>query len=195
MDRLGLHHHATLITVILCDESHWALMLMRRGDDRVFVFDGLRKATIMEQARAFAVMASEKHKAKYEVVQADVALQGDAWSCAHRALCTLDAVLSQWTGVTWSWPPELGAGLHSDEALQSMCTQEDEDDDQPGESEEPLLNAVVAAGESFGQSAEDHFGAVAGRRQLPREPGRRSQSRSSRRLRRSAARRLAARRK
>ena len=65
MDRLGLHHHATLIAVILCDESHWALMLMRRGDDRVFVFDGLRKATIMEQARAFAVMASEKHKAKY----------------------------------------------------------------------------------------------------------------------------------
>ena len=162
MDRLGLHHHATLIAVILCDESHWALMLMRRGDDRAFVFDGLRKATIMEQARAFAVMASEKHKAKYEVVQADVALQGDAWSCAHRALCTLDAVLSQWTGVTWSWPPELGAGLHSDEALQSMCTQEDEDDDHPRKSEEPLLNAVVAAGESFGQSAEDHFGAVAG---------------------------------
>ena len=95
VDRLGLHHHATLIAVILCDESHWALMLMRRGDDRAFVFDGLRKATIMEQARAFAVMASEKHKAKYEVVQADVALQGDAWSCAHRALCTLDAVLSQ----------------------------------------------------------------------------------------------------
>ena len=123
--RLKLHHHAKLVAAVVCDDTHWGLLMLQRGRAQCWLYDGLQKPTIVKEAQRFLRLAGQAHHADYELCVAEVAHQDDTWSCGHRLLCTLDAILAAWKKKELEWPPRLALDVHSDEALQAMCTEEE----------------------------------------------------------------------
>ena len=118
---LQLQQHVEYVIGVLCDEDHWAMLALKTNHPQAFIFDGLQRKSIRDQAEGFLEVASAHYNQKFGLNLGLVHTQCDSWSCGHRLLCSLRALLC---GLP-VWPPELPDGIHSESSLKSLCLELD----------------------------------------------------------------------
>ena len=88
--RHGQNAHMTC--GLLCSETHWALLCISEGQG--IVYDGLGDTVCFNQASAYMAHLRESgHAVKEKLLKAQCPKQGDAWSCGHRVIVALGAIL------------------------------------------------------------------------------------------------------
>eukprot|EP00434_Breviolum_minutum_P032853 symbB.v1.2.029056.t1/scaffold3142.1/size62523/1 len=103
--RLDLHHRAEVICGIVHTDWHWACFFYKLGTQKVLISDGLKNQQILD-----AVISVMHHIAQHPWFQRNpelassppdpmfmlVPMQEDTWSCGHRVILSMLAVLEHY---------------------------------------------------------------------------------------------------
>ena len=108
---------------ILCSErpDHWALLCVMGG--QAIIYDGQNNQVCYNQAAAFMQHLSEKQdREPGQLIRARCPKQVDDWSCGHRVIASLDAVLSH-VEAKGGIPHELDASVLSSARVEALLHQ------------------------------------------------------------------------
>ena len=137
LELVSLQHDTQLIACVICDETHWCLLLAHRSMRQAVLYDGLRSESCRNTAAAVVEHLQERTGQKHVLVRGDAPKQTEPWSCGHRVL-----VIFKWLFVDAPqvWPFAVPESLMTDDAFKALSSlPPQEQKDAYGSSEEDIV--------------------------------------------------------
>ncbi|CAE7267421.1 unnamed protein product, partial [Symbiodinium sp. KB8] len=118
-DLLSLQPAAKIIAVVVCSDTHWALLGVKVGSSTAVFFDGLRQEEARSTALAVLAHLNARLASPVSLEYGRCPPQEDGWSCGLRCLVALRCMLVSYK--LQQWPPEIPENELTATALQSLC--------------------------------------------------------------------------
>jgi hypothetical protein len=117
LDLVTLQQESELIACVVCDDTHWCLLLAHRHMRQAVLYDGLDNKQCWETAAAVVSHLEERTKREHVLVRGQCPRQRDAWSCGHRVLAVLKWILQDTPQL---WPFAVPKEFFSEDTLKQL---------------------------------------------------------------------------